>query len=143
MPESLACNFIKKETLAQVFSCEFCEISKSIFFTEHLWAIVSVATRFITLDHISIAFWQTFRLFSTLINNSTLLKTLTQKTNPYKQNYKLSISMSGNIFKSATQVTALTGSFSNNLTLIVSLDTKKTFNLPNPSFFLHLCHRPR
>ena len=23
----LACNFIKKETLAQVFSCEFCEIS--------------------------------------------------------------------------------------------------------------------
>ena len=26
-----ACNFIKKETLAQVFSCEFCEISKNIF----------------------------------------------------------------------------------------------------------------
>ena len=24
-------NFIKKETLAQVFSCEFCEISKNIF----------------------------------------------------------------------------------------------------------------
>ena len=23
------CNFIKKETLAQVFSCEFCEISKN------------------------------------------------------------------------------------------------------------------
>ena len=31
-----ACNFIKKETLAQVFSCEFCEISKNTFFTEHL-----------------------------------------------------------------------------------------------------------
>ena len=27
-----ACNFIKKEALAQVFSCEFCEISKSTFF---------------------------------------------------------------------------------------------------------------
>ena len=27
-----ACNFIKKETLAQVFSCEFCEISKKTFF---------------------------------------------------------------------------------------------------------------
>ena len=27
-----ACNFIKKETLAQVFSCKFCEISKSTFF---------------------------------------------------------------------------------------------------------------
>ena len=26
-------NFIKKETLAQVFSCEFCKISKNIFFT--------------------------------------------------------------------------------------------------------------
>ena len=32
-----ACNFIKKETLAQVFSCEFCEISKNTFFTEHIW----------------------------------------------------------------------------------------------------------
>ena len=28
----MACNFIKKETLAQVFSCEFCEISKNTFF---------------------------------------------------------------------------------------------------------------
>ena len=26
-----ACNFIKKETLAQVFSSEFCEISKNTF----------------------------------------------------------------------------------------------------------------
>ena len=26
-----ACNFIKKETLAQVFSCEFCKISKNTF----------------------------------------------------------------------------------------------------------------
>ena len=28
----MACNIIKKETLAQVFSCEFCEISKNTFF---------------------------------------------------------------------------------------------------------------
>ena len=34
----LACNFIKKEHLAQIFSCEFCEISQSTFFTEHLRA---------------------------------------------------------------------------------------------------------
>ena len=27
-----ACNFIKKETLAQVFSCEFCGIFKNTFF---------------------------------------------------------------------------------------------------------------
>ena len=26
-----ACNFIKKETLAQVFSCKFCEICKNTF----------------------------------------------------------------------------------------------------------------
>ena len=31
-----ACNFIKKEALAQVFSCEFCEISKNTFLTEDL-----------------------------------------------------------------------------------------------------------
>ena len=35
-------NFIKIETLAQVFSCEFCEISKNIFFTEYVWATASV-----------------------------------------------------------------------------------------------------
>ena len=32
-----ACNFIKRESLAEVFSCEFCEISMNTFFTEHLW----------------------------------------------------------------------------------------------------------
>ena len=31
-----ACNVIKQESLAQVFSFEFCEISKNTFFTEHL-----------------------------------------------------------------------------------------------------------
>ena len=29
------CNFIKKETLPYVFSCEFCEISKNALFIEH------------------------------------------------------------------------------------------------------------
>ena len=33
-PESL---FIKKKTLAQVFSSEFFETSKNAFFTEHVW----------------------------------------------------------------------------------------------------------
>ena len=31
MKSRQACNFIKKETLEQVFSCEFCEISKNTF----------------------------------------------------------------------------------------------------------------
>ena len=36
------CNFIKKETVAQVFSCKFCEISNNSFFTEHLRATASI-----------------------------------------------------------------------------------------------------
>ena len=31
-----------KEALAQVFSCEFCEISKKNLFTEHFWVTASV-----------------------------------------------------------------------------------------------------
>ena len=37
-PATQAYNFIKKYTLAQVFSSEFCEISKNTLFTEHLLA---------------------------------------------------------------------------------------------------------
>ena len=44
-------NFFKKETLAQVFSWEFCEISKNTFFTEHLW---TTASRHIELKNL---FW--------------------------------------------------------------------------------------
>ena len=36
------CNFIKKEALAQMFSCKFCDISKNTFFTEHLRTTTSV-----------------------------------------------------------------------------------------------------
>ena len=42
MPQ--ACNFIKKEALAQMFSCEFCEISKCTFFTEHIWTLLNFGT---------------------------------------------------------------------------------------------------
>ena len=38
--------FIKKETLAQTFSCEFYEISKNTFFTEHLrWLLLELFFR--------------------------------------------------------------------------------------------------
>ena len=41
----LGCNVIKKETPAQVFSCEFFEISKNTFFTEHLrWLLLKKVT---------------------------------------------------------------------------------------------------
>ena len=36
-----ACKFSTKETWAQVFSCEFYEIFKNIYFTQHLQATVS------------------------------------------------------------------------------------------------------
>ena len=37
-----AWNFIKKETLAQVYSCEFCETYNSTIFTEHLRMTASI-----------------------------------------------------------------------------------------------------
>ena len=37
------CDFIKKEALAQVFSCEFCETSKNAFFYRTLPVAVSVS----------------------------------------------------------------------------------------------------
>ena len=39
-----ACNLIKKETLAQVFSCEIYEIFKNTFFREHLQTTASELT---------------------------------------------------------------------------------------------------
>ena len=32
-----------KETVANVFSCEFCEISRNAFFTEHVWTTASIS----------------------------------------------------------------------------------------------------
>ena len=49
------CNFIKEEALAQVFSCEFCEISKNIFFTEHLRATASVRFKKNTLHSVDVS----------------------------------------------------------------------------------------
>ena len=37
-----ACNFIKKEALALVFSCKCCEISMNTFFTQHVWWTASI-----------------------------------------------------------------------------------------------------
>ena len=51
-PRPKSCNFIKKEALAQVFSCKFCEISKNTFFTEQLWMTASLVKQ--TLDYLTI-----------------------------------------------------------------------------------------
>ena len=61
MPESLfkescrnsACNFIKNETLAQLFSFKFWEISKNTFFTEHFRATASESNPLIPVYVIS------------------------------------------------------------------------------------------
>ena len=36
--------YLKRGSLAQMFFCEFCKISKNTFFTEHLRITASVAT---------------------------------------------------------------------------------------------------
>ena len=54
-----ACNFIKKGTLAQVLSCEFCKIFKKTFFKEHLWANASVLFYFFNLRLVGAKFIQT------------------------------------------------------------------------------------
>ena len=45
------CNFIKRETLAQVFACEFYEFSKNTFFTEHLWMAASCRRKKLIKSH--------------------------------------------------------------------------------------------
>ena len=50
--QSEACNFIKKETLAQVFSCEFYEIFKKTFFTEYrIPPVAASQSTYFSVDH--------------------------------------------------------------------------------------------
>ena len=44
---NLVCNFIKKETLAQLFSCEFRAICKNTLSTEHLMTTASLSCQFL------------------------------------------------------------------------------------------------
>ena len=62
----VTCYFIKKETLAQVFSCEFCWISKNTFFTKHLRTTASICKKFCKNSNINIVFspFKTGDLFS-------------------------------------------------------------------------------
>ena len=69
-------NKIKKETLAKVFLCKFCEISKNTFFTEHLWATASVKWRMsLFLLRIYFCFFQrTDSLISCIKQSQSYLK---------------------------------------------------------------------
>ena len=45
----LSCIFIKKETLVQGFSCEFCKTIQNTFFTQHLWMIASILQQLLAI----------------------------------------------------------------------------------------------
>ena len=68
-----------KEALAQVFSCEICEISKNTFLTEHLWGLLLGVAKLYLKLHIFLRYTMLTR-YIILIN--ACLKKL--------QNYKLS-----------------------------------------------------
>ena len=70
-------SFIKKETLAQIFSCEFCEMSKNIFLTKRLCATASLFNKFVEL--------QLWNLSSNVLNTR---KRLTRQSTEIKQNCK-------------------------------------------------------
>ena len=45
-----ACNFIKKETPTQMFSCEQCKIFKNSLFIELIWWLLRLTLKFIVLN---------------------------------------------------------------------------------------------
>ena len=65
---------MKKETLEQVFSCEFCEISKNNVSTEHLWVTGSVFASFNGIQYcLSYLYSFCFILFNFIIYLFVLL----------------------------------------------------------------------
>ena len=70
-----------RRTLAQVFSCEFCEISKNTFLTEHIWTIASEFLR--QLQEVKIFDWYMFIVywFSQLCLSENCTMNLSQQEN--------------------------------------------------------------
>ena len=76
MKKSSACNFIKKETLVQVFSCEFCDISKNTYSYRTPLVAASQWCNQVYVKFVSIVNFilrQTFflKLYATLLNLPT------------------------------------------------------------------------
>ena len=62
----------QKDTLTQMCSCEFCEISSNTFFIEHLWATASEQVCLMSIN-INIFTWIiTISIFKTLANAGTI-----------------------------------------------------------------------
>ena len=66
-------NYFLKESVTQVFSCEFCKISENIFFTEHL------QTSFITPKAKVQSFYDLIRLVSCCFASFMALKAKNEK----------------------------------------------------------------
>ena len=85
------CNIIKKEILAQVFPCEFSEISNNTFLTENLWvtATVNIKAYFLYLNFYSnvdkklIYCLHFFRDSSQLISYSNRLRSFLLIVDPF------------------------------------------------------------
>ena len=54
----LNCNSIRRENLAHGFSCEFCKIFQSIFFTEPTWMTASILQQFLALYLATVCGWE-------------------------------------------------------------------------------------
>ena len=70
----LGLQLYQKKNSAQVFSCEFCEISKNLFFIEYLWVTASVSSSslaefFLVLTH----FMALISFYTPLIYKGSLL----------------------------------------------------------------------
>ena len=66
------CNFIKKETSPQMFSCEYQEIFKNTFCMEHLrWLLLKIAEKFLRNSDLirGICTEEFIRNFSLCFNN--------------------------------------------------------------------------
>ena len=73
--QAWACKFIKKETLAQIFSCEFCGVSENTFFKEHLWWLLLLIFNFLHVPTILSTFskksFQNFQNIASFSENDT------------------------------------------------------------------------
>ena len=63
-------NFIKREALVQMFSCEFCEDFKNTFFTEHLRATAGLVQPLLNSDLVFIS--KTSASLETIISHKPL-----------------------------------------------------------------------
>ena len=83
--EPKACNFIKKQTLTQVLSCEFCEISKSTFFYRTPPVVASDNSLFDSLNNYHKKTSSQLKLIRKFVDTRLLLENDIMKTKVYRK----------------------------------------------------------